>query len=313
MKRRDFLKIAGSSSIILAASTTFIGCAAITNPAANRPWHIAGSDYREPRMRALSWAILAPNPHNRQPWLVTMNDDSSITLSIDTAKLLPETDPFNRQILIGMGCFSELLKMAAAEDGYQLVFNWFPDGINNETKILDNRPIAHIHFKQGGKPDPLFKQVLKRRSYKESFIEKEIDSSILNKLQQTPIRGAILSVNNSKEFIHKMRKLTVKAMDIELSTERTYHESTGLLRIGTDEVKENPDGIDLNGYTFMLLRLLGILSHEKAMDMTSIAYKMTVDSLLDVLHSTHGYLWITTPGNSRLDQIPQDVAILKLT
>ncbi len=302
MKRREFLKLAGSTSIVLAASPTLVGCSAISKDAANKPWHIAGSDYDDPRMRALSWAILAPNPHNRQPWLVTLQADLSLSLSIDTNKVLPETDPFNRQILIGMGCFSELLRMAAA-DGYKLVFDWFPDGVNDEKCTLDKRPIVNIHFKKGGITDLLFKQVLKRRSYKEPFIEKNIDKQILNKLKNTHIKGAALNIDNSNEFIQKMRTLTVEALNIELSTERTYLESIKLLRIGTDEVRENPDGINLNGYSFMLLRMLGLFTHEDAMNMTSATYKQSVENLLEVLRSTQGYLWITTANNSRLDQI----------
>ena len=52
--------------------------------------------YTEPRKRALSYAILAPNPHNRQPWLVDLSQQDLIVLHIDSDKMLPHTDPFNR-------------------------------------------------------------------------------------------------------------------------------------------------------------------------------------------------------------------------
>jgi hypothetical protein len=40
--------------------------------AAHLPWDMAGLD-PEPRRRALSFALLAPNPPNRQPWLVDLS------------------------------------------------------------------------------------------------------------------------------------------------------------------------------------------------------------------------------------------------
>ena len=303
MKRRNFLRIAGSSSVILAANSSIISCSSISDSAANRPWYIAGSGYNEPRLRALSWAILAPNPHNRQPWLVTLGEQMSLSLSIDIRKVLPETDPFNRQILIGLGCFSELLAMAAAEDGYQLEFNWFPDGVVDEKGLLDGRAIANVNFIKGGKPKPLFKQVLKRRSYKQTFENKPISNPTLTEIGLAQSIGSTLNMSNATHFIQQMRKLTVAAMEIELTTERTYLESMNLLRIGTDEVRANPDGIPLDGYTFMWLRMLGIFTHEDSKNLHSAASKRARKDLLEIIDSSQAYLWITTPGNSRRDQI----------
>lgn len=64
MNRRKFLAIA-CGGVVLAAGAS-IGTIANRFPhKAIEPWSKAGSDYSEPRMRALSYAILAPNPHNR--------------------------------------------------------------------------------------------------------------------------------------------------------------------------------------------------------------------------------------------------------
>ncbi len=120
-------------------------------------------------MRALSWALLAPNPHNRQPWLADLSEDGAITLYVDTDRLLPHTDPFNRQITIGLGCFLELLRMAAAEDGYRTDMTLFPQG--SSATALDNRPIARIAMTADPavERDPLFAWVFARRSNKEPF------------------------------------------------------------------------------------------------------------------------------------------------
>lgn len=92
MNRRKFIKIAGSSAIILAAAGMGgYGWVSTRQPEeALAPWQRAGSAaYRDPRMRALSYAILAPNPHNMQPWLVDLRTPDRIVLYCDLDRLLP--------------------------------------------------------------------------------------------------------------------------------------------------------------------------------------------------------------------------------
>ena len=73
MQRRKFLTIVGGG-VIVAAGTAAGGFYATREPRkALAAWNRAGSAFDEPRMRALSYAILAPNPHNRQPWMVDLS------------------------------------------------------------------------------------------------------------------------------------------------------------------------------------------------------------------------------------------------
>ncbi|MEM6324789.1 MAG: twin-arginine translocation pathway signal protein, partial [Pseudomonadota bacterium] len=113
MKRRMMLKLLGGGIVTAAAGATAFATTR-TPHAALAPWADAGAArYADPRMRALSYAILAPNPHNRQPWMVALDGTDSLTLFFDTDRQLPATDPFDRQLTIGLGCFLELLEMAA--------------------------------------------------------------------------------------------------------------------------------------------------------------------------------------------------------
>ena len=139
MKRRAFIAVAGGGVVFAAAGVS--GYAFTRTPTkALSPWREAGSLHTEPRRRALSYAILAPNPHNRQPWLVDLSQSDQVRLYVDTTRLLPATDPFSRQITIGLGCFLELLQMAAAEDGYRVDVAPFPEGV--DPRVLDGRPVA---------------------------------------------------------------------------------------------------------------------------------------------------------------------------
>ena len=103
--RRTVLKVLGGG-FILAAGGAGAFLSTRTPTKALAPWTDAGG-YTEPRKRALSYAILAPNPHNRQPWLVDLSSENLVVIWRDKEKNLPETDPFDRQLTIGMGGFLE--------------------------------------------------------------------------------------------------------------------------------------------------------------------------------------------------------------
>ena len=98
--RRKFMKIAGSSAVILATGAGTYA-ATRTPKDAVAPWQQAGLG-ATPMITALSYAILAPNPHNRQPWLVGLKSDVEAVLTCDADRRLPVTDPFDRQITIGL-------------------------------------------------------------------------------------------------------------------------------------------------------------------------------------------------------------------
>ena len=51
-----------------------------------------------------------------------------MTLHVDGTRLLPQTDPFSRQITIGHGAFLELLSIAASADGYRVEIAPYPLG-----------------------------------------------------------------------------------------------------------------------------------------------------------------------------------------
>ena len=64
------------------------------------------------RRWALGYAILAPNSHNRQPWLADLREPDAIVLHLDRERMLPETDPWFRQIVVSQGTFIEALVIA---------------------------------------------------------------------------------------------------------------------------------------------------------------------------------------------------------
>lgn len=303
ISRRKMLGIIGGGTI-LAATAGIGGFLSTRTPTyALEPWSKAGG-YTEPRKRALSYAILAPNPHNRQPWLVDLSEADKITLYVDTNKMLPHTDPFNRQITIGLGCFLELLRMAAAEDGYLAQIDGFPRGFSQDQ--LDQRPVAIISFTKSahGKKDPLFAFVLDRQSLKTPYdTTRKVPETALTRLQTLEQDNVHIGTNNTPADIQQLRKFTHEALDIEMTTPRTYKESVDLFRIGKAEINANPDGISLGGALIDSLAAVGALTREASLDVTSTNYRQGYDMVMANVDSAMGYVWLVTDANTRLDQL----------
>ena len=283
--RRSFLKILGGGFIVAAGGAgAFLGTRTPTKALA--PWNSAG-DYSEPRMRSLSYAILAPNPHNRQPWMVDLSIPNQITIWRDKSKNLPHTDPFDRQLTIGMGCFLEQLTIAASQTGDVVVFDLFPDG--------EDGPVAIAQFAEGAFPDPLFNAIPKRRSCKEAF-DKRLPTI-------TPELEALAEFHTENSTVEKIRRITINAWKVEAKTHRTMKESTDLFRLGKAEIEENPDGIDFSGPFYESLILAGLLTREGSLDPTSMEFAEASKIYTAMLSATPAYAVIRTAANDRKTQI----------
>jgi len=303
MKRRQFLMMTGGG-IVLAASGSAAFLATRTPTSALQPWQDAGSIYDEPRRRALSYAILAPNPHNRQPWLVELEGEDTVVLHVDTDRVLPHTDPFNRQITIGLGCFLELMAMAAADGGYRVTTELFPKGEN--ANQLDDRPVARIRFIPDAsiQSDPLFAHVLDRRSLKEPYdLGRPVPEEALASLKGVGRHGNTIEASGDPEHVATLRELTHRALEIEIMTSHTYKESVDLFRIGKAEIEANPDGIDFGGPLFDTLALFGQFTRATALDTSSVVYKQGIDAVMANVDSAMAHVWLVSADNNRADQI----------
>ena len=302
LSRRQFLSIIGGGTILAAAGATAYAVTR-TPERALAPWASAGLA-EEPRRRALSFALLAPNPHNRQPWMVDLSVPDQVVLHVDTTRLLPETDPFNRQITIGLGCFLETMRMAAAQQGYRVNLELFPQG--ESATALDARPVARATFVADSAvtPDPLFAHVLDRRSLKEPFdTARAVAPGVLDQLAASVTPASRFGGSVAEADIARYRALTHEALRIEIETPRTFMESVNLFRIGRAEVDASPDGIDFTGPLFETLRLLGLFTREAASDTSSSAFRAGADAVFANADTAMGHVWFVSTANTRRDQI----------
>ncbi|GGY86667.1 hypothetical protein GCM10011613_34790 [Cellvibrio zantedeschiae] len=298
LSRRGLLKV-GAASIAVLGAGSVAWWNTRTPTAAYAPWTMAGQSFGDPRLDALAYAILVPNPHNRQPWKIALKNELGMSLYCDLERRLPETDPFDRQITIGLGCFLEALRMAAENKGYSLKVDIFPEG--EPEPRLDQRPIAHIELIKGDAiKDPLFEQMLLRHTHRFDFdTNREIAPEVFQSLLTTV--GAKGSIDPTLRGT--LREKAWSAMKVELTTPRTVTESALLTRFGKEEIIANPDGLSMTGPMFELMNKVGFLTQEAMKDPNSSAMQSGFASIETRMATAMGYVWLDSDNNSRAAQL----------
>ena len=289
MSRRKSLALIGGGAVFAAAAPIGSFLATRTPSKALEPWDRAGQ-YDDARLRALSYALLAPNPHNRQPWEVELQGKNGLAIYRDTKRNLPVTDPFARQLTIGMGCFIELMEMAAANERIGVKTQLFPSG--------EDGPVALCTFEPGtGAPNRLFKHAMARRSHKDMFDARAVDASLAAPLRQF----ADIHLDGAKR--DTLRRLAHDAWMTEVKTPAAWKESVDLLRFGKAQINANPDGIDVGGPMIDTLVLLGLATREAALDLDNPNARAAIEGTANAILSAPAMTVIRTRGNGRLAQI----------
>jgi hypothetical protein len=313
MSRRTFIKAVGGSGLALVGvGGTF--AATRTPNRALLPWEeLDNAPPADVRLDAFRHAILAPNPHNRQPWLIQLVGQDQAIIFCDLDRRLPQTDPFDRQILIGFGCFLEIAQIAAAQRGVSMEIAPFPEGLPAER--LDRRPIASLRFAASGTvtKDPLFAAIPNRRSNKQPFdTARSVENSVLDTLMAHRSPQVQIGTSGDAALVWRLRAQTWDAWSTEFKTQRTWQESVDLMRIGKFEIDANPDGISIGGPFLEVLAMAGQLSRDQIARPGTIAYSASADRYRPIITSSMAYAWITTQGNSRTDQLAAGRAFVRM-
>ncbi len=293
LSRRKMLFLIGGG-VVVAATAGFLTTR--TPQKALAPWATAGG-YQDLRKWALSYALLAPNPHNRQPWIADLSVADQVTLYRDPVLNLPETDPLDRQLTIGMGCFVELLVMAAAQRGIKVSVQLFPQGTGAD------KPVAVARFGGAASPDPLFSQVLHRHTNRFPYDAGQGVEPLLQAVRVENTDLVQVGGSDAGAQVTALQNLAVAAVEMETHTPRTHKETIDLTRIGKAEINANPDGISLGGALMDSLALLGVLDRVSALDPASRGFAASLRFQTDAIRATPAFFWLTSKGNSRLDQI----------
>jgi hypothetical protein len=306
MDRRRFIRVAGGG-VVLAAAGGVAGCAEPMPPEAVAPWQAPGRE-SDLRRWILSHAILAPHSHNLQSWLVDLKTPGEIVLRCDLARLLPQTDPYSRQIMMSHGTFLELLDIAARQRGQRAEITLFPEGEFGPDK-LDQRAVARIRLQPDAalRPDPLFAQIVQRRTNRSVYdaarpVPAAAWAAMAEAARADGLRFGHLDAQ-SASALAQHRAIAAEAWRIELATPRAMLESLRVMRVGAAEVARHRDGLTLMDPTVVWLTRLGLFDRSQAPAPDSHAVTGQIKDFNRKLESTPAFLWMVSQGNDRSTQV----------
>jgi hypothetical protein len=299
--RRHVLKVLAASPLAFAA-----GCAPANLPDPIAAWRSPGAGEADPRRHALAHAILAPNPHNMQPWLIDLPGTDEIILTADPSRLLPATDPPNRQIVIGCGAFLELLDLAARANGHRAEITLWPEG--EPQPVLDARPVAHIKLSAdaGVAKDPLFDQIAARRTNREPYdltrppAQADLDAIGLD-AQLGPLLTYAASADPTRAA--QLRDIVWRGWTQEMATPAALKESVDVMRLGKAEIAQHRDGLSMDFPMLEPMKALGLISREALLDPTSEANKQGAAMWKKMADAAPAFFWIASADNTRATQI----------
>ena len=201
----------------------------------------------DPRYRWLLDASRAPNPHNMQPWLVNLQEAPNvITLYADRQRFLPVVDPKERQSMVGLGAFLELLCLSAQADNQICEVSLFPQG-----EALEH-PVARIKVAQNpqnGSVDDLYHYVHQRHSNRQIYdADRFLTQPALSELTKAAsCHGVLVQGSIQPQKVAQVSARAAAAWGAELNDEALVMETLRVTRIGSCEIESFRDGIAVQG------------------------------------------------------------------
>lgn len=310
--RRRFLQLLGGG-MVMAAAPALSGCGGVPAEAV-AAWKLGDASSTDDRRFILAHALLAPNPHNRQPWLADLRRPGEITLVCDPDRLLPATDPFGRQIVIGCGAFVELAVIAAAQRGIRLEVQAFPAGEPAVRELPGGRAIARLvlHEDAATPPDPLFAQIPRRHTHKGAYDEtRPVTPAAWAALRKIPQASGLLAgqLNGTTE-VQRVRTIARTAYEIECTTAPTWLESAHLMRIGPTAIARHRDGISISGGMPRAMHAIGVFDPMQVPVRGTSSFDRVMDRWA-AMETGAGFFWIASQGNTRGQQLASGRAYVR--
>jgi hypothetical protein len=193
---------------------------------------------------AVGAAVLAPSPHNTQPWAFGIRADA-VDVFLDAARDTGTVDPFHREQHIGLGCAIENLVLACQARGLRPEVALLPDGPSGprmaEISVQASQPArSRLHDVIGD-----------RHTNRGPYQAKAVPLPILNALvDQTGLPG--LQVHWIADPVPRaaLSRLLIEAATALCDDEQQSKDNFAWFRADNDEIQRHRDGLSLGGQGF---------------------------------------------------------------
>ncbi len=246
IKRRSFLKGAGLVSVLVGGGLVWRafdrGVFSVGEGVAYEPWDDWQTYEGKDPLALVSAAILAANPHNTQPWLFQVSD-SRIDLYADTKRQIGSTDPFLREMYIGLGCALENLLLAADAKGFDPQLTLMP-------KQENLTHVARIDLSAGSASESeLYKAIPLRHTNRGIYDQdRSLDQETLQALEQlgnkqSPVKVFWFTTETQRP---QLGNLIVEATQAIISDRQQSQDSGKWMRLSWQDIQKYRDGLTLD-------------------------------------------------------------------
>jgi nitroreductase len=208
---------------------------------------VSGVHAETPLLKAISYGILAPNPHNTQAWRFRPLSDSAALLCIDERRLLPETDPPGRQIHIGAGCCIETLAIGMSTHGYATEVEYLPEG-SHGLEEYGRKPVARVVLIPDGAstPDRLADFIPLRQTNRKPYQGPFLTPDELARIRsEAADDSSQLIIITRREEMGPLLDIFYRAWEIEATTPRLYEETRIWFRFDERQRRAHRDGLSV--------------------------------------------------------------------
>jgi hypothetical protein len=267
------------------------------------------SDYEIPVMKAITYGLTAPSPHNTQSWFIDTLSATALLLYVKHT--LPATDPPARQNHMGAGCFIECLAIGMTGEGFETDVRYFPEGEYELTPgELAGKPVARISLVRNPslETDPLYEYIYRRGTNRKPYKGRMITVEEFDQIRSLtgPTHSELIFITG-KDAMAPYLDIFRWAMEIETRTRETNEETRRMFRFSEPERAEKKDGISIPqmGYSGMMEKIA-----EKSLNGgDSLTWhsekniKATMKGIDKGIYSSKGIIMFKTPANDMMDWV----------
>jgi hypothetical protein len=173
--RRDILR-AGGATLFLALAGGKLRVAdaagrALPEGDAYAPWTLWNDpSIRNTPLALVAAGVIAANPHDTQPWLFAVSDNT-IEIYADTSRNLGAMDACVRELHLGLGCAIENMLTAAGANGYAARLETAPGSLLDLTERRQPVLAARLRLQRiaAPAPDPLYAAIPVRHTNRYAY------------------------------------------------------------------------------------------------------------------------------------------------
>ncbi len=162
---------------------------------------------REAITRLIGAAVLAPSPHNSQPWIFRVRG-RCIGVIADRTRALPANDPDDRELTLSCGCALFNLRVAAAHAG-------LGTQVHGASGACDPDCLARLEILPDAAPDAtlaaLHDAMAERRTYRKTFSARPVAAAVLDAL--------VAAAASERAWLHVLQGDSQRRLAAELIAE----------------------------------------------------------------------------------------------